>query len=137
MIIYSVSGVNSQGVEVKAADAGGMLKFGIIMGVLSIIFFFLCFKNTKERVAASKAILDFLGKTKSVTIVATHDYELTQNQLYENYHFNSVIEEDDIVFDYRIHKGICESSNAIALLSYLGYPRNLVERAQNYLNENR
>ena len=54
MIIYSVSGVNSQGVEVKAADAGGMLKFGIIMGVLSIIFFFLCFKNTKERVASEE-----------------------------------------------------------------------------------
>ena len=105
--------------------------------VLIIIDEILKGTNTKERVAASKAILDFLGKTKSVTIVATHDYELTQNQLYENYHFNSVIEEDDIVFDYRIHKGICESSNAIALLSYLGYPRNLVERAQNYLNENR
>ena len=54
MIIYSVSGVNSQGVEVKAADAGGMLKFGTIMGVLSIIFFFLCFKTTKERVASEE-----------------------------------------------------------------------------------
>ena len=54
MVIYTVSGVNSQGVEVKAADAGGMLKFGIIMGVLSIIFFFLCFKYTKERVASEE-----------------------------------------------------------------------------------
>ena len=54
MIIYTVSGVNSQGVEVKAADADGMLKFGIIMGALSIIFFFLCFKTTKERVASEE-----------------------------------------------------------------------------------
>lgn len=54
MIIYTVSGVNSQGVEVKAADAGGMLNFGIIMGALSIIFFFLCFKTTKERVASEE-----------------------------------------------------------------------------------
>lgn len=54
MIIYTVTGTNSQGVAVKAADAGGMLKFGVIMGVLSIIFFFLCFKNTKERVASEE-----------------------------------------------------------------------------------
>ena len=54
MVIYTVTGTNSQGVAVKAADAGGMLKFGIIMGVLSIIFFFLCFTNTKERVASEE-----------------------------------------------------------------------------------
>ncbi len=54
MIIYTVSGVNSQGVEVKAADADGMLNFGIIMGALSIIFYFLCFKTTKERVASEE-----------------------------------------------------------------------------------
>lgn len=54
MIIYSVTGTNSQGEAVKAADADGMLKFGIIMGVLSIIFYFLCVKNTKERVASEE-----------------------------------------------------------------------------------
>ncbi|MEE1138390.1 MAG: glycoside-pentoside-hexuronide (GPH):cation symporter [Acutalibacteraceae bacterium] len=54
MVIYTVTGTNSQGVAVKAADAGGMLKFGVIMGVLSIIFFFLCFTNTKERVASEE-----------------------------------------------------------------------------------
>lgn len=50
MIIYTVSGVNSQGVEVKAADAGGMLKFGLIMGILSIVFYLFCYKTTKERI---------------------------------------------------------------------------------------
>ena len=54
MVIYTVTGTNSAGNAVKAADAGGMLKFGIIMGVLSIIFFFLCFSNTKERVASEE-----------------------------------------------------------------------------------
>ncbi len=54
MIIYSVTGTNSQGEAVKAADAGGMLKFGIMMGVFSIIFYFLCVKSTKERVASEE-----------------------------------------------------------------------------------
>ena len=63
MIIYTVTGTNSAGNAVKAADAGGMLKFGVIMGVLSIIFFFLCFKNTKERVASEEEPKVDLKKT--------------------------------------------------------------------------
>ncbi|MBQ8016300.1 MAG: MFS transporter, partial [Clostridia bacterium] len=54
MVIYSVTGTNSKGQPVKAADADGMLTFGIIMGILSIIFFFLCFRTTKERVASEE-----------------------------------------------------------------------------------
>ena len=50
MIIYTVTGTNSAGNAVKAADAGGMVKFGIIMGVLSIIFYFFCYGATKERI---------------------------------------------------------------------------------------
>ncbi|MBR4858124.1 MAG: MFS transporter [Clostridia bacterium] len=52
MIIYTVSGVNSQGVEVKAADADGMFSFGLIMSILSVIFYFFCYGTTKERVAS-------------------------------------------------------------------------------------
>lgn len=93
--------------------------------------------NTHERVAASKAILDYLSCTSAITIVATHDRELTQNKVYENYFFNSIIKENDIMFDYQIHKGICESSNAIALLEYLEYPEELIEGAKCYFHENR
>lgn len=50
MIIYTVTGTNSAGNAVKAADAGGMLKFGLIMGVLSIVFYFFCYGTTKERI---------------------------------------------------------------------------------------
>ncbi len=52
MIIYTVTGVNSEGKPVEAADAGGMLRFGLIMGVLSIIFYFLCYGTTRERIAS-------------------------------------------------------------------------------------
>ncbi len=54
MIIYTVTGVNEQGEAVKAADAGGMFKFAVIMGILSIVSFFLCFKTTKERVPSEE-----------------------------------------------------------------------------------
>ncbi len=49
-IIYKAVGTNSEGATIKAADANGMLIFGIIMGILSIIFYFACFKTTKERI---------------------------------------------------------------------------------------
>lgn len=52
MIIYTVTGVNSEGKPVEAADAGGMLRFGLIMGVLSIVFYYLCYGTTKERIVS-------------------------------------------------------------------------------------
>lgn len=105
--------------------------------VLAVIDEILKGTNTTERVAASKAILEYIGQADCLTLVATHDNELTENNLYENYHFCSIIQENDIVFDYRIHQGKSKSSNAIALLSYLEYPDRIVETAKRYLNENR
>ena len=105
--------------------------------VLAVIDEILKGTNTTERVAASKAILEYIGQAGCLTLVATHDNELTENHLYENYHFCSTIQEKDIVFDYRIHQGKSKSSNAIVLLSYLEYPDRIVETAKRYLNENR
>lgn len=55
MIIYSATGeLNDKGEPIKAADANGMLTFAIIMGVLSVVFFYLCFGMTKERVPSEE-----------------------------------------------------------------------------------
>jgi len=93
--------------------------------------------NTKERVAASKAILDYIGTTDCLALVATHDNELTETTKYMKYYFESSIIDGDIVFDYKIHDGIAEKSNAIALLSLLGYPDIIIEKAKVNINENR
>lgn len=93
--------------------------------------------NTKERVAASKAILDYIGNANCLALVATHDQELTKSRFYEDYHFRSKIQEKDIVFDYIIYKGTSEESNAIALLSYMGYPETIVKDAEVNMNANR
>ena len=55
MVIYSATGeLNDKGEPIKAADANGMLTFAIIMGILSVIFFYLCFGMTKERVKSEE-----------------------------------------------------------------------------------
>ena len=92
--------------------------------------------NTKERISASKAILEFIGSKNCLAIVATHDNELTHNEAYENYHFRSMIKNNDIKFDYQIQEGSSQETNAIALLSILGYSKDIIEAAKENLNEN-
>ena len=54
-IIYSGTGIyNAAGKEIETADPNGMMIFGIIMGALSIIAYFACFKMTKERVPSEE-----------------------------------------------------------------------------------
>lgn len=86
--------------------------------------------NTHERIAASKAILDYIAKDNCIALIATHDMELTETDLYNKFYFDSTVLNDDIVFDYKIHEGIGGKSNAIALLEILGYPKIIVERAR-------
>ena len=50
MIIYTVTGTNAEGMEIKSANAQGMMNFGLIMGICAIVFYLVCFKMTKERV---------------------------------------------------------------------------------------
>ncbi|MCR5511190.1 MAG: DNA mismatch repair protein MutS, partial [Lachnospiraceae bacterium] len=88
--------------------------------------------NTAERIAASKAIMDYIAATECLTLIATHDRELTENSAYKNYHFRNIIKDEDIVFDYLIHEGRNEQSNAIDLLTHLGYPDEVVEGARRY-----
>jgi len=89
--------------------------------------------NTEERIAASAAILKFLYKKNCIAIVASHDIELTQilNGIYDNFHFHEIIQENDIVFEYKIHEGVATSKNAIKLLEYAKFPKEIIEDASN------
>ncbi|MCM1386366.1 MAG: hypothetical protein NC231_03485 [Bacillus sp. (in: Bacteria)] len=88
--------------------------------------------NTVERISASTQILRALSGKHVICFAATHDLELTKllADVYENYHFEEEIAEDDIFFPYRIQKGPAVSRNAIALLKMLGYEKGLVEDAE-------
>ena len=88
--------------------------------------------NTRERLAASSAILEYLTGTKHFVLIATHDMELVRDmvQCYEPYFFESRITGKDICFDYHINKGIGGESNAIALLDLLDFPKEIVDVAK-------
>lgn len=101
--------------------------------------FILCFvdevlkgTNTVERIAASAEILEGLCNQNTLAMVATHDMELTEllKDKYENYHFSETICNDELCFSYVIQEGASDTRNAILLLQSMGYPKEVVNRAE-------
>ena len=90
--------------------------------------------NYLERLAASRAILEYLSRKNALTIVATHDLDLASwlKDHYLSYHFTDKVDREGLVFNYHIQEGICTSSNAIKLLEYLGYPKTITDRANQW-----
>lgn len=95
--------------------------------------------NPKERIATSKEILKYILNGNALAIVATHDLELAEkcSSNYLNYYFcEDVNEEIGLVFDYKLKPGICNTGNAIKLLNYLGYPKNIILNSISEINKN-
>ncbi len=88
--------------------------------------------NTVERIAAASEIMRSFSGENMLCFAATHDIELTQllSDVYENYHFEEEIENNDILFPYKLLKGPANTRNAIKLLSLMGYPETLIENAE-------
>jgi len=80
--------------------------------------------NSDDRHKGSQALVRQLLKSESVAVMATHDTELAHsesaNESLFNYHFEGKIIADELYFDYKIKKGICESLNATELMKKIG-----------------
>lgn len=91
--------------------------------------------NPVERVNASAEILNYISKHNTLTLVATHDLELTEmlKDRYTCYYFTEDINEEGLNFDYKLKEGVCKNRNAVKLLKYLKYPEEIIERTNNRL----
>jgi MutS domain V len=80
--------------------------------------------NSTDRHKGSKALVKQLLKEKAVAVMATHDTDLAHSESSDgsvsNYHFEGKVEGDELSFDYKIKKGICESLNATTLMKKIG-----------------
>lgn len=88
--------------------------------------------NPVERIASSSEILSYINSRNSIVIVATHDRELTDmlKDEYEFYYFSEDVNDNEgLVFDYKIKRGISLTRNAIKLLDYIGYPKEIIEKS--------
>lgn len=93
--------------------------------------------NTLERIGASSRILSSLASKNTLVFAATHDIELTHilEESYSNYHFQEQIYDNKILFDYKLHSGRAVSRNAIKLLALLGYSNDIIEDAEQAVDD--
>ncbi|EHJ07205.1 MutS-related protein [Staphylococcus simiae] len=94
--------------------------------------------NTTERIAASESVLSYLDQQSNVRVIAaTHDIELADmlKQRFINYHFNEIIENNNIHFDYTIKPGKANTRNAIELLKITDFPETIYQRAKDNVSE--
>lgn len=84
--------------------------------------------NEKERIIIALALMKYLFKCNSMTIITTHDIELTEvfDQV-DKYCFNDIKKDNKIIFDYLIKKGVCTVGNAIAIVKTLDFDQEILK----------
>jgi len=81
--------------------------------------------NSKDRLTGAEAIVRSFLSRHAIGLITTHDLALTQiaDQLgieASNIHFQDHVENGKITFDYKIHSGVVQKSNAIELMRSVG-----------------
>lgn len=80
--------------------------------------------NSEDRHKGAVSLARQLSKKNCFGLISTHDLSLSQladdNDLMVNYSFNSIIENDKIIFDYKLTPGPCRSFNASKLMENMG-----------------
>ncbi|MCP4218003.1 MAG: hypothetical protein GY765_25390, partial [bacterium] len=81
--------------------------------------------NTLDRRKGAIALIKQLIVNKANGIVATHDLELAKlseafPDTIGNFHFDGFVEDDKLIFDYKLKDGVCNSFNALVLMRKIG-----------------
>lgn len=76
--------------------------------------------NSTDKAIGSKKFVKKLVKLNATGIIATHDLSLTEVEAeltsVKNYFFDAQIINDELHFDYKLKKGVCQNMNASFLL---------------------
>jgi hypothetical protein len=100
----------------------------LTQGPLAVLFLldeFLQGTNSHDRRMGAEAMVRSLVEQGSIGLVTTHDLALAQIAVglgprAANAHFEDRLEEGKLIFDYRLHPGIVETSNALELMRSIG-----------------
>ncbi|MGB3799618.1 MAG: hypothetical protein WA952_07350 [Lewinella sp.] len=81
--------------------------------------------NSRDRHTGSRALIRQLIHEKGAGIIATHDLELANlenepGSRVENYAMEVQTQGGELVFDYKLHRGVSRSFNATALMARMG-----------------
>ena len=88
--------------------------------------------NTIERIAASASVLDYLDTQDCLCVATSHDIELTGilADKFDNYHFREQVTGEGITFDYKLKPGASTTRNAIKLLSFMDFDKEIINKAE-------
>ncbi|QDK83463.1 DNA mismatch repair protein MutS [Spirosoma sp. KCTC 42546] len=88
--------------------------------------------NSADRHRGAEALIRQLHQTTASGFVSTHDLELGQltdaDSFVRNFHFQSDLHDGELVFDYKLRNGICESFNASQLMKAIGIEMDAVQK---------
>ncbi|MVM39845.1 DNA mismatch repair protein MutS [Spirosoma sp. HMF3257] len=88
--------------------------------------------NSADRHRGAEALIRQLHQTTASGFVSTHDLELGQltdaDSFVRNFHFQSDLHNGELVFDYKLRDGICESFNASQLMKAIGIEMDAVRK---------
>ncbi len=80
--------------------------------------------NLQDRQIGAFNILEFLNKSNCAGMVSTHDLDITtfanKAQNIHNHFFKEHYQDGKIKFDYKLHDGVSNSSDAIYLMKMVG-----------------
>nr|WP_256534186.1 hypothetical protein [Lewinella sp. JB7] len=81
--------------------------------------------NSRDRHTGARALIRQLIRERGAGIIATHDLELAalENEAgsrVENYAMEVQTRDGELVFDYKLHRGVSRSFNATALMARMG-----------------
>jgi DNA mismatch repair ATPase MutS len=81
--------------------------------------------NSHDRAVGAEGVIRGLLDRGAIGVVTTHDLALAKladalAPRAANYHFQDQLIDGKMVFDYRLHEGVVQKSNALALMRAVG-----------------
>src|SRR5690606_16254763 len=81
--------------------------------------------NSDDKTQGSVAFIERLMAYKCLVLFATHDLSLGEQEkrhrgIIGNYCFESLIQNGELSFDYKLHKGVATNKNASFLMQKMG-----------------
>jgi len=85
--------------------------------------------NSRERLIACKALVQYLIEHGASGLITTHDLELlalaeSHSDAITKFHFQENIRDEAMFFDYRLKPGELTSTNALRVMHFAGVPLN-------------
>jgi DNA mismatch repair protein MSH6 len=86
--------------------------------------------STQDGDAIARAVLDYLKKIGCHTLFSTHYHGLViKYSGVDKLYVDTVIDEGDIVFLYKVRNGVCLDSQGLYVARMAGIPEDIVGRA--------